>query len=194
MRHAEVGMSYYHYHFYYCCYIFNYFCSYCPLPSWCLLLHSSDYYLFYVWLSHHFFTCDSQHPSLSALCFTWVTDFLLIAFSIPHASTYSCFKKLMFLAFILYAPLRFSALLYHLFSTCLTFNVLREVLIGPLRENSVWSSAEVSLCLFAPGCCQTASCCWTVLIQEGIHGPICTVQGGKGLRILTEHPVCREPY
>lgn len=35
---------------------------------------------------------------------------------------------------------------------------------------------------------------WTVLIQEGIHGPICTVQGGKGLRILTENPVCRVPY
>jgi len=35
---------------------------------------------------------------------------------------------------------------------------------------------------------------WIVLVWVGVYGPSCTVQGGEGLRILTENPVCWETF
>lgn len=132
--------------------------------------------------------CDSQHLSLSALYFTRVTYFLLISFSILHASPHSCFCLLP----SFYISLLLSALLY-----CLVFYVsytqrLERGFDGAIWDYSVWSPAEEFLCLFALGCWQVYTS--LSLVQVGIHGLISSAQGGKGLRMLTENLVCREPF
>lgn len=135
-----------------------------------------------------FSLCDSQHLSLSALNFTWVTDFLLISFSTFHASTYLGFCLLP--SFYLLLPFLFSLVSYVSYIHFLERGFDKVTL---WLFTIVWSSAEEFLCLFAPGYWQVYST-WLCLIQVGIHGPTSTVQDGKGLRMLPENAVYTELF
>ena len=66
------------------------------------------------------FLCDSQHPSLSALCFTWVIffwpHFLYIMFLVIHASVYCLHSAGPFALSLLYSIIWFCFLFKDLFT------------------------------------------------------------------------------